>query len=158
MKRTLKNIFSYILLGSLLIATLTGCNNNNKSYAFGLDTGDKVKITINTSDKYDMSSSLPIQFSKDSETISYGSFVSSGTLDVYKGEIEAETSNMETYEEGAINGVTYMFYTEKDDVETYYNYVMKVDGSNTGFLLTNTVSKESAQEVFEKLVFEVEKK
>ena len=104
MKRTLKNIFSYILLGSLLIATLTGCNNNNKSYAFGLDTGDKVKITINTSDKYNMSSSLPIQFSKDSETISYGSFVSSGTLDVYKGEIEDETSNMKTYEEGAING------------------------------------------------------
>ena len=51
-------------------------------------------------------------------------------------------------EEDNKNGLTYLFYSY-DNKE--YNYILKVNDSNTCLLLTNEDSESSAKIIFEKL-------
>ena len=56
----MKKIFKSILLVGIMMLALTGCTTN-KSYTYTVETGDKVKITLNTTDGYDLSSDLPFK-------------------------------------------------------------------------------------------------
>lgn len=72
----MKRIFMSMLL------TLTGCTTN-KSYTFNVETGDKIKVGLNTTDGYDLSSDLPFTISKDGETLSQGTFIKVSYYDEY---------------------------------------------------------------------------
>ena len=72
MKKVLALVLSVILVACLF----TACNtNSSKAYTFTVDNGDKIKIELNTADKYDLSSELPFTISCDGKTLSQGSFV-----------------------------------------------------------------------------------
>lgn len=150
MKRVRSLIILSILLSTIML-TLTGCHKE-KSYTFNVETGDKIKVKFDITDGYNMTSELPIEFSKDDKVISQGTFGQEEAYDLYN-QIITEDSKSTIIEEKSKDNIEYMFY-EYNNSE--YNYIIKIKDSKTCFILANNISKESAQEIFEKLRFEVE--
>lgn len=146
-----KALLSLILLCTFMF-TLTGCNMA-KSYTFDVETGDKIKIELNTTDGYDLSSSLPFTVSKDGSVLSQGTFITLDGYDDYVDRVNNDT-NSTILDSGSMNGVTYTFYSYND---TEFNYIIKIDNSNTALLLGNPNSQNEAQTIFELLTFSTEK-
>lgn len=146
-----KTLLSLILLCTFMF-TLTGCNTT-KSYTFDVETGDKIKIELNTTDGYDLSSSLPFTVSKDGSVLSQGTFITLDGYDDYVNMVNNDT-NSTVLDSGSMNGVTYTFYSYND---AEFNYIIKIDNSNTALLLGNANSQNEAQTVFELLTFSTEK-
>lgn len=151
----MKKIVSLLVLGCILITMailLTGCETK-KSYTYDVETGDKIKITLKTTGGYNMTSDLPIEFSKDDDVISKGSFGKEELYDTYVEAIKDE-DDAEIIEEKSNKTIEYVFY-EYNNKE--YNYIIKIKDSNTCFILGNKENKKSAQEIFNRISFDVEK-
>lgn len=147
----MKKFFGLLMLICMLTLTLTGCTTT-KSYTYVVETGDSIKIELNTSDGYDLSSNLPFTISKDGEIYSQGTFI---TMDGYNQYIDLvdRDVNSKILDKGMKNGVTYTFYSYNN---TEYNYIIKIDGSNTGVLLGSQKSQVEAENIFNLLKFSVE--
>lgn len=148
----MKKILKLSLIFSLLIFTLVACDKAYKRILFKVETGDNINVILNTDDGYNMTTELPIEFTKNEEVVGNGIFI---TLDTYaKYEDIINKDNKSTIiESGDKNGVHYIFYNF-DNRE--YNYIMKIDNSNTGFILGNPNSQDSAEECFGRLTFSKE--
>ena len=148
----MKKVFMSLAIIGVMLLTLTGCTKS-KSYTFTVETGDKIKIQLNTTDGYDLSSDLPFKISKDGNTLSQGTFI---TIDGYNQYIEAvnNDSNAKILESKTKDGISYTFYSYND---SEFNYVIKINDSNTGILLGNQNSQEEAEKCFELLTFTLEK-
>ena len=143
-KKTMKKIFmSAILLSMIVLAT--GCTTT-KSYTFKVETGDNIEVKLDASDGYDITSDLPFTISKDGEDLSQGTFI---TLDGYDYYITGVNNNSDAkiIDSGTKNGLEYTFYS----YDSEYNYIIKVKDSNTGLVIGNIVSEESAKECFDRL-------
>ena len=141
---------AFLLLVSIcLLAALTGCTSF-KAYTYNVNTGDQIELRLDTSDKYNISSDLPFTISRDGETLSQGSFITAEGYDEIVQAVMSD-SNAEVIEEETRNGVEYIFYAYNESAHTEYNYVVKIVGSNTGLLLANIVSQDSAEEYFNRL-------
>jgi len=127
---------------------ITGCTTS-KAYTFNVETGDSIKVELDTSDGHDIDSKVPFTVTKDDKTISQGSFI---TIDGYNGYIASAKSDLDVtiIDEGTKDGVDYILYKYEGN-EPDYNYIIKVNNSKTGLMLGNTVSKESAKECFDHL-------
>ncbi|NLC78986.1 MAG: hypothetical protein GX683_04595, partial [Ruminococcaceae bacterium] len=81
----MKKVLSIALILILALALFAGCSSS-KSYTFDVSTGDKIKITLDTSDGLDLSQ-LNGQFwvSRDGVDIITGVFIDSATYDTYYG-------------------------------------------------------------------------
>ena len=147
----MKKILCSLVLVCSLVLTLTGCTST-KAYTFDVETGDSIKIKLNTTDGYDISSDLPFTISKDGETLSQGTFI---TMDGYNQYIDTVNNdiNSKVLDSGTKDGITYTFYSYNN---YEYNYIIKVDGSNTGILLGNPNSQVEAETIFNLLTFSVE--
>ena len=147
----MKKIFKTILLMGVMLVTLAGCTTS-KSFTYNVSTGDAIKVELDTSDGYDLTSDLPFTISKDDKILSQGSFI---TLDGYKQYLAAVDGDdkAEIIESDSRGGITYTFYSYND---SEFNYIIKVDGSKTGILLGNPNSKAEAKECFERLTFSLD--
>lgn len=136
----------------VMAVILTGCESrSSKSYTYDVETGDKIEIKMNTTGGYDMTSKLPIKFSKDDEVISQGVFGKENVYDLYYDRLKSD-SDVNLIEEKSKDNIKYFFYEYKG---REYNYIIKIKDSDTCFILANNVSRKSAKEIFEKLEFEV---
>lgn len=145
-----------LLLCFTTVLCLTGCKKF-KSYTFKVETGDKIKIKMETSDGYNLTSNLPIEFSKDSDVLSQGIFAKAETYDTYKNSLKFQYG-VEILEEKETNNIEYLFYKYNNSIAniTEYNYIIKIKNSNTCFILGNKLSKEKAKEIFNRLTISVE--
>lgn len=151
MKKT--RILWIAIMAVMTVIMLSGCSFHKfKSYTYDVETGDRIKIKMDTSKKYDLTSSLPIEFSKDDEVMSQGIFAKENAYDMYHNIVENDSS-CEIIEEKSNKNGDYFFYSTGDGE---YNYVIKIKDSKTCFILANNVSKSSAKEVFSRLTFKVE--
>jgi len=151
MKKT--RILWIVIMAIISVVILSGCDfHSSKSYTYDVENGDRITIKMDTSKKYDLTSSLPIKFSKDDEVISQGTFAKEEAYDMYYNIVENDSS-CEIIEEKSNKNGDYFFYTTEDGE---YNYIIKIKDSDTCFILGNNVSKSSAKEVFSRLTFEVE--
>lgn len=146
----MKKIFKSILLVGIMMLALTGCTTN-KSYTYTVETGDKVKITLNTTDGYDLSSDLPFAISKDGNTLSQGAFIQESYYEQY---VNAANTQGQIIDRGSNDNIEYVFYSYNN---SEYNYVIKIKDSNTALLLGNPNSQEEAKKCFELLSFSLEK-
>lgn len=146
----MKKIFMNILLAGMMLVLLTGCTTS-KSYIYSVETGDQVKITLNTTDGYDLSSDLPFTVSKDDNTLSQGTFIQGSYYDAY---VEAANTQGQIIDRGSNDNIEYVFYSYNN---SEYNYVIKIKDSNTALLLANPNSQEEAKKCFELLSFSLEK-
>lgn len=150
--KAVKRIFKVVLLMGAVLATLAGCTTS-KSFTYNVSTGDVIKVELDTSDGYDLTSELPFTISKDDKMLSQGSFI---TLDGYNQYLDAVDGDdkAEVIASDSRDGITYTFYSY-DNSE--FNYIIRVDGSKTGILLGNPNSKAEAEECFERLTFSLAK-
>ncbi len=143
-------IFLTVVAAVLL---MTGCKTStNKSYTYSVETGDSVKVTLDTSDKYDITSELPFVISQDGTTLSQGTFITAEGYEMYADAIGEDESAV-ILDTGSKDGNTYIFWSYND---AEYDYAIMLQGSKTGILIGNAVSEESARECFERLTFSVE--
>lgn len=144
------SIISIVIMGVMLL-TLTGCTSS-KSYTFDVETGDRVEITLNTSEGHDLSYELPFTISKDDKTLSQGTFIKGNYYSEYVN--VANTDSLATVlDTGSNDDIEYVFYSYND---SEYNYIIKVKDSNTGIILGNPNSREEAEECFELLTFSLD--
>ncbi len=143
------------LLTVLLITTilLTGCTTS-KSYTYDVDNGDRIKITIDTSNGYDMTSGSVFEITKDKKVLSNAMLIKG---EYYQKYMNAAKEQGQIYEESSNNNIDYIFYTVTSESHSEYNYIIKIKNSNTGLIIGNANSKEEAETCFKLLSFEVVK-
>lgn len=147
MKKTVLCILALVCV----LAMVTGCNfHSSISYTFSIDNGDSIEVELDTTDKYSMTSDVPFTVTLDGEAQSYGTFIHSDVYPEYANIGEAE--NTQVLDSGTKDGNQYIFWCF-DGKE--YNYAILVEGSNTGVLLGNMISQESAQACFDRLTITV---
>lgn len=148
----MKKLIRVLSVIFILTLILTGCTTY-KSFIYKVQTGDSVEVKLDTSNGYNLSSDLPFTISKDNTKLSQGTFI---TMDGYNQYIELvnNDTNSKIIDSGNKNGITYTFYTYNN---SEFNYVIKINNSNTGILLGNPNSQKEAKEIFERLTFSLEK-
>lgn len=144
-RRTVNRLAICILLMALM---LNGCGvKTSKSYTFSVETGDKVEISLNTGNGYDLSSNLPFTISKDENVLSQGIFISSAKYEEYVEAVKNDP-DAKILDSGIKNGIEYVFW-DYDNSE--FNYAVLIKNSKTGIILGNNISKDSAEECFNRL-------
>ncbi len=144
----------FIALFSLCVFTLTGCSSTTttKSYTYDVETGDSIKVTLETSDGYDISSDVPFVISKDDEELSSGTFITEAYIILYLNEVQND-EDATIIDKGENDEISYTFYSYNDEE---FNYIIEIKDSDTGVLLGNPNSQKEAEEVFERLNFEID--
>lgn len=148
----MKKIFR-ILFGTIIIFLISGCTTT-KSYIFKVETSDNIKITLKTNNGYDISSDVPFELKINKKNISYGFFITTESYNEYQDLINSG-SNVELIESNSNNDIDYIFYKYNTDIPEY-NYVIKIKNSNTGIIIANNISLDSAKDMFEHLSFKKE--
>lgn len=151
-----KRIIKLLMLWCLAVSVM-GCGKGSgklrtyKGYTFKVETGDSIRVNMDTSDKYDITSDLPVKISCDGDVLSQGTFIKAEYYDQY-AEVVSTDEKAELIDSGTKDGNKYVYweYANKE-----YNYVVLIGDSNTGIVLGNNVSQESAKECFERLTINV---
>lgn len=148
MKKRLVYVFTILSMMILFV----GCGNakTSKTYTFNVETGDSVKVKLDTSDKYNITSEVPFEISQDGDVKSQGTFIFGEAYDQYKDVVDTD-ENAELLDSGNKDGNEYVFWSYND---SEYNYAILIKGSSTGLILANDVSEESAKECFNRLTIE----
>lgn len=148
MKKRLVYVFTILSIMILFV----GCGNakTSKTYTFNVETGDSVKVKLDTSDKYNITSEVPFEISQDGDVKSQGTFIFGEAYDQYKDVVDTD-ANAELLDSGNKDGNEYVFWSYND---SEYNYAILIEGSSTGLILANDVSEESAKECFNRLTIE----
>ena len=135
-----------------LVVLLTACQfTTSKSYTFDVDTGDQIEVSLDTTGGFDLSATVPFTISQNGNTLSQGTFIYG---DVYDNYVEVVNNDVDAVliDSGKKNGNEYIFWCY-EDVE--FNYAILVRGSDTGLVIGNLISEESAKECFERLTISV---
>lgn len=139
-----------------VLCLLTGCSSSSKksskTYTFTVDNGDRIKIELNTSNNYDLSADLPFIISNDGATLSQGTFIVAEAFEQFVDVVNSD-ENAVLIDSGNKDGNDYIFWSYGG---TEFNYALRITGSNTGIVLGNPVSEESARECFQRLTITVE--
>lgn len=149
----MKKITALILCLVMLSVTFAGCNTNSSmAYTYTVDNGDKIKVELNTSDDYNISSDLPFTISCGGETLSQGSFILGEAYQQYVDVVKSD-ENAKLLDSGTKDGNEYIFWCYNG---SEYNYAILIKGSSTGIVLANPLSEESAKECFNRLTITAE--
>lgn len=133
----------------LCILCLTGCGNVHTSitYTFSVSTGDSVDIKFDTTGDYQITSDLPFEISQDGTLLTSGSFISADGYQMYVDVVNAD-DDAEIIENSSTDTLEYIMWNYND---TEFNYAILIKDSQTGILLGNQTSEESAREVFHRM-------
>lgn len=155
MKQTILCALSLVCV----LAVLAGCNvRTSMAYTFSIDNGDSIKISLDTSDDYKLTSDVPFDITRDGETVSRGVFIHSVAYVEYAN-VAHNGENVQFLDSGNKDGNEYVFWKyndAQDDENAEYNYAILIKDSHTGIILSNVTSEESAKECFSRLTFSVE--
>ena len=146
---TIGVVIAIIIVVSVIL--ILGKVNNKLSYTYEVNTGDKISLTLNTSGGYSMTSDMPFSITKDDGIISRGTFIEASAYEVYESSMEL-IDGIVSSDKGEKDGITYLYFNYNN---TEFDYIIKINNSNTGVLLSNSISEESAREMFEKLSFNI---
>lgn len=132
----------------LFIFCLAGCSTHTyMTYTFSVSTGDSIDVKLETSDDYHITSDVPFEISQNGTVLTHGTFITAEDYRMYADAI-GSAENTTILESGNTDTCEYLMWNYND---SEYNYAVLVNDSNTGLLLGNTVSEESAREVFDRL-------
>lgn len=145
----MKKKYCRILAAVLCVLCLTGCGNVHTyvTYTYNVSTGDSVDIKLDTSDDYQITSDVPFEISKSGQLLSSGTFITADGYQMYADAV-GEDENASLLDNGSTDTIEYFMWNYNN---SEYNYAILIKDSQTGVLLGNTVSEESAKEVFNRL-------
>lgn len=143
-----KVLFLILLVITAVLAS--GCNfETSKNVTFAVETGDSVNIKLDTTGGFDMNFEVPFSLYLNSQEVAKGTFIYAEAYDQYKAAISTD-EGAELLDSGTKDGNPYVFW-EYDGSQ--YNYAVMIDGSDTAVLVMSTVSREAAEECFDRLTF-----
>lgn len=145
-----KRIRKLILL-IILSFFITGCKNY-RSFIYKVESGDRIRIELETSNGYDIDGDLPFTIKKDNEKLCQGTFIDLEDYDKYVKMVNDENIN-KIITNGNKNGMTYLFYNHNNEE---WNYIIKINDSKTAVLIGNVISQDSAEQCFNRLSMNVE--
>lgn len=152
MKRCLKVLICTLMISMFCIVGCSVETGTTKSYTYNVETGDKIKLTFDTSGDYTISADMPFVIEHDDEVLSQGTFIKAEYYDWYVDAAKTD-ENCKIIDSGKRDNCSYIMWSYND---SEYDYVIMIDGSNTSLLLGNDVSEESAKECFDRLEVSVE--
>lgn len=137
----------------LCIVLLGACSvSSNKSYTFSVETGDKIKVNLDTSGDYSFSQEnghVIVKYNE--ETVLEGIFL---TKDLYNQYLEAvDNSGAVKLAENEADNISYLFYEYEGQAGTEDNFIIWIKDSNTGMLLASLSGQEQAKAAFDRLSF-----
>ena len=141
----------------LLLAMLPGCHfTSSKSYTFSVETGDSIKVTLDTSDGYALSQENGMfSVSSGEETILQGIFLLEETYEQYM-ELSETADGIIVLEEDERKDVSYLFYEFVGEAGTENDFVIFVKDSGTGVLIGSLAGRDAAKAAFDRLTFSCE--
>ena len=149
-----KRKYWIVLVMLAVMALCCGCGKSNlqtsQSYTYDVATGDKIKITFQTTEGYVVSPDNPFIISKDGNTLSQGTFISKADYTEYAASI-GSASSVTLLDSGSKGNIEYIYWTNGS---SEYDYAILIKDSETGVLLGNNVSQESAEDCFGRISFE----
>lgn len=138
-----------VAVSLILCMLMTACTTNSSaSLTFNVETGDSIKITLDTADGYKLSADGGnFIVSQNDETILQGIFL---TTDMYA---EYETSIREV---GTILEDTdgFLFYQIDGNSGMESDFLYMVPDSNTGVIIASLAEQDVANAAFDRLTFE----
>ena len=141
MKRIMKT--GVLMLAVAMMLTLGACSaSSSKSYTFNVETGDTIKVKLDTSNGLSLSQ-------KDGQNILQGMFIHETGYNSYlaiKGQ-----QGMRVLEDTEKDGNTYYMYEIEGESGTEDNFVVWIRDSKTGMLIASLAGQEKAKEAFESL-------
>ncbi|MDE6531496.1 MAG: hypothetical protein K2K96_12115 [Lachnospiraceae bacterium] len=155
----MKKLAALVLSGVLGMIVLTGCTTS-MSYSYKVGTGDNVKVELDTSDGLMLENGLEsgdegFRVTEDDETILQGVFVDEDTYDLYM-EIVKYADGVEVVEEDSANGLTWVLYEFDGNAGMESNYIVWIDGSDTGIIMGSLEGTRAAKKAFNSLTFTVD--
>ena len=152
MHRRRKYWIVFVMLAMIVLCC--GCGKSDletsQSYTYDVATGDKIKITFQTKGGYVISPDTPFVISRDGNTLSQGTFISKADYMEYAASIES-ASSVALLDSGSKGNIEYIYWTNGS---SEYDYAILIKDSETGVLLGNNVSQESAEDCFGRISFE----
>ncbi len=140
----------------LFIGLLTGCGPKEE-YTFTIATGDTVTIGIDTSTGYSMTSTVPFKINRANLTVLTGNFI---YMNEYNERVDSLDPDAETIKvidsKKKKDNITYTLYLSQiDGYESDYIYLIKINDSNTGLILTSmpNANKDDVDKAFNSLSF-----
>ncbi len=142
--------FKIFIMCVCVLLSVVGCaskTSKSMSYTYSVETGDKIEITLDTSDEYELTSKLPFSILHDGETLSQGKFITAESYSEYEAVVNSD-EKAKLIDSGDKDGNKYLFWSYNG---SEYNYAVLIADSNTAVLIGNLVSEESAKECFERI-------
>lgn len=142
-----------LVLAVCVLSVFAGCKiSKSKSYTFDVETGDQVTLTLDTTDDYDITSKLPFSISHDQDVLMQGKFILGDGYEQYVEAVHTD-EKAQLLDSGTKDGNDYIFWCYNN---MEYNYVVYVNGSDTGVILSCPVSEDAAKACFERLTITLE--
>lgn len=145
----MKKMFKFFI-SFTIIFLLVGCTTK-KSYIFKVETNDNIKITIKTNNGYNINKKIPFELTRNNGKISYGFFITNEQYEKYISLLK-ENNNINIIESNSTKQIDYLLYKYNSN-NSEYNYIIKIKNSNTGIIIANNISLESAKDMFQHLTF-----
>lgn len=143
-----KIIASVVLMG----AVLTGCSSNSSmAYTFNVETGDSIKVELDTSDsdyKLKADGSRFIVNEEDTDVIT-GIFLTADMYDQYESAI-SETGTI-------LESDGYILYEYAGESGTERNILLMVPDSETGIIMGSLADEETVRDIYGRLSLTNEK-
>lgn len=151
----MKKAMLCMALAVCMVFMLVGCNSS-VGYTFTVDTGDEIKIQLDTTDGYSFDASSPFVISCEDGVLSQGLFIAASDYHEYK-ELVSDTATVAAtvLENGEKDGHEYIMWKFDDGESQEWNYAVLVT-ENTAVLVGNNISEETARACFDRLTFSVE--
>lgn len=144
-----KIIAAALMLGMIL----TGCKSQSSmSYTFKVETGDSVKVTLDTSgSEYKLTQSDGTFAVEEEETaVLQGVFLTEDMYDQYKAAAETAGAIVETGDNG------FILYEYEGAAGVEHNILTMISDSDTGVIIASLEENDKVKEAYSKLKFEVE--
>lgn len=143
-----KIISAFVLMGAML----TGCSSNSSmAYTFNVETGDSIKVELNTSDsdyKLKADGSRFIVNEEDTDIIT-GIFLTADMYDEYETAISSTGTILES------DG--YILYEYAGEAGTERNILLMVPDSETGVIMGSLADEETVRDIYSRLSLTNEK-
>ncbi|KPI53231.1 hypothetical protein KW95_03435 [Clostridioides difficile] len=139
-----------LFLMLLFTIMLTSCSGSAMSYTFEVETGDKIKVKLDTSDGYSLTQKDgKFTVKKDDEEVLQGIFTTKEGYEKYQSIKTAK--GVKVLEDKEKDENKYFFYEFEGKAGTENNFVLWVKDSNTGVVIGSLSGEEEAKSAFERL-------
>ena len=145
----MKKGFAVFIILTLLVFLPACSTHASKSATYQVDTGDKIKVTVDIKAGYDLKMEVPFTISKDETDILFGTFDFLETYDTYY-QLVKDDPNAAILAEDSKDGNEYFFYTVNnlESQTSEYDYFVKINNSQTVVIIGSMASREEAEAAF----------